>query len=150
MTVPNRRWPKFGLRTLFAVVTIVACWLGWNAHQVRERQGLVEQFRNPSWTHGFHGIVIDLGEAAFTTGFVQVSRDSKGRIPRLWELLGAEELGDVMLLRKDLTDADLQRARTLLPECHIDVVEHPLKKAWLSSAPAPRQQSREPGGSPST
>jgi hypothetical protein len=34
---PQRRWFRFSLRTLFVVVTVIACWLGWNVQIVRRR-----------------------------------------------------------------------------------------------------------------
>ena len=34
---PKRRWPRFSLRTMFVVVTVFGCWLGWNIHCIRER-----------------------------------------------------------------------------------------------------------------
>ena len=36
MTAPRRRW-TFGLRTLFVVLTVVCCWLGWEVNVVRKR-----------------------------------------------------------------------------------------------------------------
>jgi hypothetical protein len=38
MTAPNRRWPRFGLRTLFIAVAVFGCWLGYYIHWIRERQ----------------------------------------------------------------------------------------------------------------
>ena len=38
---PNRRW-SFSLRTLFVVVTVPACWSGWNIHRVAERKRLIQ------------------------------------------------------------------------------------------------------------
>jgi hypothetical protein len=35
---PRRRWFRYSLRTLFVVMTVVCCWLGWNVHIVRQRQ----------------------------------------------------------------------------------------------------------------
>ena len=32
------RWFRFSLRTMFVVVTMFACWLGWNLHVVQNRQ----------------------------------------------------------------------------------------------------------------
>jgi hypothetical protein len=39
MTAPRRRWFRFAfsLRTLFVVVTVLACWLGWERQIVRNR-----------------------------------------------------------------------------------------------------------------
>jgi hypothetical protein len=45
---PHRRWFRFSLRTLFVVVTVFACWLGWNVNAVQKRKHLID------WA-GFHG-----------------------------------------------------------------------------------------------
>lgn len=42
MTEPKRRlWFKFSLRTLFILVTILCCWLGWEASIVHQRKQTV-------------------------------------------------------------------------------------------------------------
>src|SRR5260221_12187239 len=41
MNVPRRRW-SYSLRTLFAVVTLFACWLGYSLNWMRERQQVRE------------------------------------------------------------------------------------------------------------
>src|SRR3954468_18960569 len=33
-----RRWLSFNLRTMFVVITVLACWLGWELSAVRGRQ----------------------------------------------------------------------------------------------------------------
>jgi hypothetical protein len=38
MTAPCRRWFRFSLRTLFVVVTVLACWLGWQVNVVAQRR----------------------------------------------------------------------------------------------------------------
>lgn len=37
---PHRRWFRFGLRTMFVVLTVFSLWLGWQAKIVRDRRGL--------------------------------------------------------------------------------------------------------------
>jgi hypothetical protein len=37
-SAPKRRWFRYSLRMLFVVVTVIACWLGWNLHVVEERK----------------------------------------------------------------------------------------------------------------
>ena len=37
MTAPNRRWFRYGLRTLFVVVTAVACWLAYELNWIYQR-----------------------------------------------------------------------------------------------------------------
>jgi hypothetical protein len=34
---PKRRWFRFGLRTLFVVMTLSGCWLGYHLNWIRER-----------------------------------------------------------------------------------------------------------------
>jgi hypothetical protein len=36
--LPKRRWFAFSLRTLFVVVTLVACWLGYELNWIRQRR----------------------------------------------------------------------------------------------------------------
>jgi len=42
MTAPRRRW-SFSLRTLFVVVTLAACWLGWQLNWIRDRHAFLEK-----------------------------------------------------------------------------------------------------------
>ena len=35
--VAKRRWFRFNLRTLFLVLTVFACWLGYHVHWIRQR-----------------------------------------------------------------------------------------------------------------
>jgi len=43
---PTRRSRfQFGLGTLFVMVTLFACWLGWTLYQVRKREELLRYFR---------------------------------------------------------------------------------------------------------
>ena len=37
---PRRRWFRFSLRTLLVLITLIACWLGWESHVVRSRKQL--------------------------------------------------------------------------------------------------------------
>ena len=42
---PKRRWFRFTLRTLFVVVTVCACWLGWQIHIVHERADALQRLK---------------------------------------------------------------------------------------------------------
>ena len=37
MTVPKRRWFQWSLRTLFVVMALFGCWLGYEVNWIRER-----------------------------------------------------------------------------------------------------------------
>jgi len=37
-SAPNRRWFQFSLGTLFLIVTVVCCWLGYQLNWIRQRR----------------------------------------------------------------------------------------------------------------
>jgi hypothetical protein len=39
----KRHWLRFSLRTLFVLVTVIACWLGWQVHVVQHRHAVLRQ-----------------------------------------------------------------------------------------------------------
>ena len=39
---PKRRRPRFSLRTLFAVVTLFGCWLGYELNWIRQRREAIQ------------------------------------------------------------------------------------------------------------
>lgn len=44
-TPPRRRWGSFSLRTLFVLMTLFGCWLGWEMSVVRGRQSKLQEMR---------------------------------------------------------------------------------------------------------
>jgi hypothetical protein len=40
---PKRRWFQFTLRTLFVVVTVLACWLGYAVSWIKQRHAFLAQ-----------------------------------------------------------------------------------------------------------
>ncbi len=102
----KRRWFTFSLRTLFVVVTVFACWLGWNVNRVRQRNHLIEHPRQldhqpspaPYW----------------------VIRCDEDKLPIAWRMLGARHDWATWLVQNEsLTEAELRRAAILLPDCKI-------------------------------
>jgi hypothetical protein len=56
MIAPPRHWFRFSLRTLFLVVTVAGCWMGYYLNWARERHealrtGAVTEFRG-LWAFG--------------------------------------------------------------------------------------------------
>jgi hypothetical protein len=43
MSAKPRRWFRFSLRTLLILITLVACWLGWESNVVRGRKQLMQE-----------------------------------------------------------------------------------------------------------
>ena len=56
MTAPNRRWFRFSLRTLFVVVTLLACWLGYEINWIRQRHALLSLDNSGGFTLTVQGI----------------------------------------------------------------------------------------------
>jgi hypothetical protein len=42
---PRRRWFRFGLRTMFVVLTVISVWLGWQACWIQQRRAYLEELR---------------------------------------------------------------------------------------------------------
>ena len=40
-SAPKRRWPRFSLRTMFVVVTVFGCWLGYEMNWIRQRRQVI-------------------------------------------------------------------------------------------------------------
>ena len=45
----GRRFFRFGLRTLFALVTLSAMWLGWQVHVVQHRKEVLAWMKERQW-----------------------------------------------------------------------------------------------------
>src|SRR5262245_55242507 len=59
---PPRRWFSFSLRTLFVVVTVLGCWLGWQLREMRERA------EARAWIVEHEGTWFSYDSSQFTTG----------------------------------------------------------------------------------
>jgi hypothetical protein len=98
---PRRHWLRFSLRTMFAAVTVLACfagWLGWNVKQVREREQMLS-------------VLIERGATVLGWG------PPRDRPPLAWCLLGATEMGNLIITLpvKDFTEQEFRAAQTLFP-----------------------------------
>jgi len=113
ITAPKRRWFRYSLRTLFVVVTLFACWLGWNPSRIRERERVMK-------------VVLSYGGSTATLP------DSyrTGRLPLSWRLLGARRYDVISVPTKlyvDMKAADLfgfdgfRRIEALFPEAKVAI-----------------------------
>src|SRR5690242_447185 len=118
MTAPKRRWFRFSLRTLFVLLTLVACWLGYELNWIRLRHaaltsGIVEEANDPfaglPQTTAAPGMLWLFGE----NGYVGLS------MPLLGEETTPEE------------DELLTALEELFPEASIGV-------SWREDQPAPK------------
>lgn len=110
---PERRWFRYSLRTLFAVVTVVACWLGYELNWIRQRR-----------------MVIGDPQVKSIKYHIQISGPFSGPIRRIeyeiapWPLRWLGEAGySNILLEMGATDDELFRVRRLFPETGVEVDE---------------------------
>jgi hypothetical protein len=112
MTSP-RRWFRFSLRALFLVVTVLACWLGWQANIVRERVAFRKRL---SAGAGWSITAIDY--AQIPSGPAAGPNDPTGRIPFWRRWMGDEAIGQIGFER-GANDEERARARELFPEAYV-------------------------------
>jgi hypothetical protein len=116
---PRRRWFSFSLRTLFVVMTLLACWLGWELSVIRERKAVRQQLAAK-------------GTFQFTTSAVYAERYQGGPPPssipkismiRTW--LGDEAIAEIWhsYHHDEFFEADRKLAAETFPEAEI--------KEWL-------------------
>jgi len=103
---PKSRWFAFRLRTLFIATALFACWLGWVAHQVREREKFA-QFLEDSPEH-----------QDSTMAIMAVLGSQAENIPIVWRWLGAKPV--LSILRTNVTETDYRRAQQLFPEAIVE------------------------------
>ena len=113
---PKRRW-SFSLRTLFVVVTVLGCWLGWQVKIVRDRQALRRELELAA-SDSFEpyvaiGTRVD-GSVSTTWG----RKWSVNPVPWYRRVLGDEPVGDLGV-PNGWTTSDVNRLRAAFPEAAI-------------------------------
>jgi hypothetical protein len=109
---PKRRWRTFSIRTLLLLMIPIGCWLGWNLHQVRERQKLLKAWETHLDYFGYFGwIDTDL--------VVGPPHWDSGKLPFCWELLGAKPVEILTLPAHQFSDSEADRIRRLFPETKV-------------------------------
>lgn len=89
MTAPRRRWFRLSLRSLFAAVTLIACWLGYSTNWIRQR----------------HQLMANVGVVTSEPGVAPMG---------LW-LLGEQGFGSIDCLM----ESDVNAFRKLFPEAEV-------------------------------
>jgi hypothetical protein len=107
---PRRRLFRYSLRTLFVVVTLFCIWLGWNLHQVRQREAMLRYLNMPTFPS--------------SRAVIQSGHSDKPwkKMPYSWSLLGAEPIESIEVYGNDTwTAADLREMERLFPEADVFV-----------------------------
>ena len=119
---PNRRRFRFGLRSLFIVVTLVAIWAAYSANWIRQRR----EFVRKTVSDPFH--------------FSIAQFDSAFSAPGLLWLFGESGVESIVL--QSPTESDFAEARRLFPEAQIATVPEWIWKANTSTVAKPDRSDR--------
>lgn len=101
---PRRRWFRFSLRTLFVLLTVFACWLGWNVHRSQERMRILRQ--------------LTLQRAIASINWQDGSKGEKAQALAWWPF-GACQIASIFLEDGHFTNADVDRLQALLPTTNL-------------------------------
>ncbi len=113
MSIERRRWYRWSLRTLFAVVTVFAVWLGWHMKIVHQRRAYLDGLKS----RGLSYELVSESESAY--------RDVGSDYMSYYELPGPVSipfwrrwLGDDAAIRISVGDVatEADEARRLFPE----------------------------------
>lgn len=126
MKIPHH-WLRFSLRTMFIVVTVLCCWLGWESSIVRGRQTLLKELRTrPS-------VSVTTAEQ-WAAMFVPRSpplpagqQRASVSIVRRW--LGDEAVQEIGYSKhyQPLSEAELKRLTKVFPEARLYEQEIPME-----------------------
>jgi hypothetical protein len=121
---PKRSIFRFSLRSLLVVVTLVACWLGWESSVVRHRKAVrAEAATNPA----FQFVTAKEWLERFSPTATVPPRMARVRLVRQW--LGDEAIQTIEYNKQygNYTDEQLARVKRAFPEAELRQVEIPLE-----------------------
>src|SRR5688572_26854602 len=84
---PRLRWFRFGLRTLFVVVTLLCCYLAWETSVVRQRKAALQELRSKG---GIHIVTAQAGQPS-------LSNPRVAQVSLVRRLLGDEAIQEIWL-----------------------------------------------------
>ncbi len=130
---PNRRWLRFSLRTLFVVVTVLACWLGWQLFVIRDRQAVKAHIEERGGLVVADNGIVDgyqFGDVEWIRqGYVNAYpthpelEQKSMKIPGFRRILGDHAAIEIVM-PSTFTRDELHRVRTTFPEANL-VVDEP-------------------------
>jgi hypothetical protein len=109
----SSRWFRFNLRTLFIFMTLLCCWLGWEASVVRERHSVRRELgANPAF--------IFVTANAWAEAAVGVPTP-KARIPIVRGWLGDEAIQQIGYMRymSGFSEEEVKRLSRVFPEAQL-------------------------------
>lgn len=106
----NRRWFRFGLRTVFVVVTVFGCWLGWQIHVVNKRIEVLSGVNSRVKPHldFVHSIPLTGYTVPWRSEFVQARAPMSATVPIVRKWLGDKPRSSITAA--SLEDAELAKA----------------------------------------
>ena len=116
---PRRRWLAFRLRTLFVVVTLLACWLGWELRIVRERQAMLR------WVEEHRGSVDEFDQPG--TGMGLRLQTNRRKFPAMRRLFGDAPIAFLLFYEPEgrAEQKDVDRISAMFPEAIAGIIPAP-------------------------
>lgn len=103
---------RFSLRTLFVLMTVLCCWLGWELSIVRQRKAVRREFEAK-------GILRFVAAEDYARRYLPgVPSEPIASVPHLRRWLGDEAIQEILFerWRHEFSEADLVRAQQVFPE----------------------------------
>jgi hypothetical protein len=109
------RFFRFSLRTMFIVMTLLCCWMGWEASVVHERQSVRRELQgNPAFQ-------FTTADAWFKILRPAAGQPPRATIPTLRVWLGDEAIQQIWFMRhfQGFSDEKLNRLSRVFPEAQL-------------------------------
>jgi hypothetical protein len=116
-TAPKRRWLRFSIRTMFVAFTVVAMWLGWNVHAVRQRQAKLAELQADIFR------VVVSTRAEHDALYPNISNEPMLQVSIVRRLLGDEPVYWINFLPLwGVSDAEFDATADLFPEARVEAM----------------------------